>query len=68
MVENIQAAGYDGDFTVVSYMIGFIFAKFLCSVITHGYKGAFNNYVDKKKGRGGQPKVHAYPPRGEGVT
>ena len=23
--------------------------------------GAFNNYVDKKRGRGGQPKVHACP-------
>ena len=27
-------------------------------------KGAFNNYVDKKRGRGGQPKVYACPPRG----
>ena len=26
--------------------------------------GAFNNYVDKKRGRGGQPKVHACPPGG----
>ena len=30
-------------------------------------KGAFNNYVDKKRGRGGQPKVHACPPGGGGV-
>ena len=30
-------------------------------------KGAFNNYVDKKRGRGGQPKVHACPLRGGGV-
>ena len=30
------------------------------------YKGAFNNYVDKKGGRGGQQKVHACPPRREG--
>ena len=29
-------------------------------------KGAFNNYVDKKGGRGGQLKVHACPPRGGG--
>ena len=29
-------------------------------------KGAFNNYVDKKRGRGGQPKVHACPPGGRG--
>ena len=28
--------------------------------------GAFNNYVDKKEGRGGQQKVHACPPRGGG--
>ena len=28
--------------------------------------GAFNNYVDKKGGRGGQPKVHVCPPRGRG--
>ena len=28
--------------------------------------GAFNNYVDKKGGRGGQPKVHTFPPRGGG--
>ena len=36
----------------------------------HGFancKGAFNNYVDKKRGRGGQPKVHACPPRGGGA-
>ena len=26
--------------------------------------GAFNNYVDKKRGRGGQPKVYACPPGG----
>ena len=26
-----------------------------------GFKGSFNNYVDKK---GGQPKVHACPPGG----
>ena len=27
-------------------------------------KGAFNNYVYKKRGREGQPKVHACPLRG----
>ena len=26
--------------------------------------GAFNNYVDKKRGRGGQPKIYACPPGG----
>ena len=31
-------------------------------------KGAFNNYVDKKRGRGGQPKVHACPLRGRVVN
>ena len=25
--------------------------------------GAFNNYVYKRRGRGGQPKVHTCPPR-----
>ena len=29
-------------------------------------EGAFNNYVDKKRGKGGQPKVHACPLRGVG--
>ena len=29
-------------------------------------KGAFNNYVDKKKGRRGQPKVHICPLRSRG--
>ena len=29
-------------------------------------RGSFNNYVDKKGGRGGQQKVHACPPRGGG--
>ena len=29
-------------------------------------KGAFNNYGEKKGGRGGQPKVPAWPPRGGG--
>ena len=33
-----------------------------------GRKGAFNNYVDKKRERGGgQLKVNACPPRGVGV-
>ena len=27
-------------------------------------KGAFNNYVDKERGRGGQPKVHTCLPGG----
>ena len=29
-------------------------------------RGAFNNYMNKKRGRGGQPKVHACPLRGRG--
>ena len=34
--------------------------------ILHQGKGAFNNYVDKKRGRGGQPKGHACPLMGGG--
>ena len=37
------------------------FEKFLPLVYC---RGAFNNYVDKKGGRGGQQKVHACPPWG----
>ena len=50
-----------------------IFSKFFLDFIRHiiGWnagKGAFNNYVDKKRGMGGQPKVHACPPGGGGHT
>ena len=34
--------------------------------IINNNKGAFNNYMDKKRGRGGQPKFHACPLRGVG--
>ena len=37
-----------------------------CGSYAKNSKGSFNNYVDKKRGRGGQSKVHACPPRGKG--
>ena len=38
----------------------------ICDLTFVFAKGSFNNYVDKKGGRGGQQKVHACPPRGGG--